>query len=152
MATLKEIAAKSGVCTATVSYVLNNRPGVRISEATRKRVLDAATELDYRPNALARSVRSGRSETIAFLYRDSNTSLYLDKVFRGIYSEATAAGFAVKNYFAGGELLRGLLCAGCACILPILFLLRHGAPSFAHNFSILRFIISQKEPKENTAF
>lgn len=104
MATLKEIAAKSGVCTATVSYVLNNRPGVRISEATRKRVLDAATELDYRPNALARSVRSGRSETIAFLYRDSNTSLYLDKVFRGIYSEATAAGFAVKNYFAGGEL------------------------------------------------
>ena len=61
MKTMADVAKKAGVARSTVSHVLGERrsENVRIPEATRQRVLDAAHELGYRPNALARSVISG---------------------------------------------------------------------------------------------
>ena len=52
--TLRELAQRVGVNVSTVSRVLNRDPGVRISAATRARVLDAAAATGYRPNRLAR--------------------------------------------------------------------------------------------------
>ncbi|MDL4816969.1 LacI family DNA-binding transcriptional regulator [Actinomadura opuntiae] len=56
-----DVARLAGVSQATVSYVLNDAPGVRISEDTRKRVRRAAASLGYTPHALARTLRTGRS-------------------------------------------------------------------------------------------
>lgn len=68
--TIKDVARRAGVSTATVSLVLSERPGVRISEATRERVREAAKELEFTPNILARSLISGKSEMIGLVVDD----------------------------------------------------------------------------------
>ena len=59
------IAKTLGVSRATVSLIL--RGGVGASESTRSKVLAAAKKMGYRPNALVRSIRSGKSRTIGVL-------------------------------------------------------------------------------------
>ena len=51
---------------ATVSYVLNDRPGKSLSPETRATVRRIARELSYQPNALAQSLKRGRSNTVLF--------------------------------------------------------------------------------------
>lgn len=63
--TLKDIAQKAGVSHMTVSYVLNNTPGVTISPETRKRVLEAAEALNYSPNFAAQRLRVNKANCIA---------------------------------------------------------------------------------------
>ena len=62
---LADVALAAGVSLPTASQVMNGTG--RVAEETRRRVLDVARELDYRPNALARSVALGRSQTIGVL-------------------------------------------------------------------------------------
>jgi DNA-binding LacI/PurR family transcriptional regulator len=62
--TSADVARLAGVSRATVSYVLNGTSAVRISEATRLRVREAADELGYIPHAAARSLRSGTSRMV----------------------------------------------------------------------------------------
>lgn len=62
---LSDVAVAAGVSVPTASQVMNGTG--RVAEETRRRVLDIAQELDYRPNALARSVALGRSRTIGVL-------------------------------------------------------------------------------------
>lgn len=62
--TMQDIASIVGVSQATVSYVLSGKPGARVSPETRRRVLEAAARVHYRPNAIARAMASGRSRTI----------------------------------------------------------------------------------------
>jgi len=65
--TLKQLAAKAGVSPTTVSLVLNDVSGSNISEATRVRVRSIASEFGYVPSAAARSLVSGRTQTIGIL-------------------------------------------------------------------------------------
>lgn len=67
MASIKDVAAKAGVSMATVSQVLNGREGARISVETQARVKEAALNLGYEPNRLARSLITGRTETIGLM-------------------------------------------------------------------------------------
>jgi LacI family fructose operon transcriptional repressor len=60
--TLKDVAERAGVSYATVSRVLANKPNIR--EETRQRVLQAVHEVGYRPNRVARSLRSQNSQII----------------------------------------------------------------------------------------
>ncbi|MEU9863630.1 LacI family DNA-binding transcriptional regulator [Streptomyces sp. NPDC047971] len=62
--TSADVARLAGVSRATVSFVLNDTPGHRVSESTRVRVLDAADRLGYVPHAAARSLRAGRSNLV----------------------------------------------------------------------------------------
>ncbi|WP_156725136.1 LacI family DNA-binding transcriptional regulator [Streptomyces apocyni] len=62
--TSADVARLAGVSRATVSYVLNNTEAVRISDATRRRVREAAEELGYVPHAAARSLRAGHSRMV----------------------------------------------------------------------------------------
>ena len=62
MVTIADVAAHAGVGAGTVSRVLNDSP--RVSERTRRRVLDAIELLDYRPNPLARGLSRGRCQTL----------------------------------------------------------------------------------------
>jgi DNA-binding LacI/PurR family transcriptional regulator len=63
-ATSNDVARLAGVSQATVSYVLNDTPGKRITAQTRARVLDAAARLGYVPSASAQSLRSGQSNLV----------------------------------------------------------------------------------------
>lgn len=63
-ATSADVARESGVSRATVSYVLNRKPGQTIPQETRERVLDAARRLNYVPSVSARALRSGRTDIV----------------------------------------------------------------------------------------
>lgn len=65
--TAKDVATQAGVSRTTVSYVLNNVTAANISAETRQRVLAAADELGYVPNAAAQALASGRTQTIGLL-------------------------------------------------------------------------------------
>lgn len=65
-ATIRQIAEQCGLSLSTVSHVLGTR-SEKFRPETRKRVLDAARELGYRPNSSARAIRSGRFGCMALL-------------------------------------------------------------------------------------
>lgn len=74
---MHDVAKLAGVSQPTVSRVLNeNDTMVPISERTRQRVLDAVAELGYRPNVVARSLRTHRTRTVAMLIADLSNSFY----------------------------------------------------------------------------
>ncbi len=97
MKTMADVAKKAGVARSTVSHVLGERQSenVRIPEATRQRVLDAARELGYRPNALARSVISGKSRMIGYLVNAPRYEPYWNTII-GALAEAEQEGFTLK--------------------------------------------------------
>ncbi|MET8976408.1 LacI family DNA-binding transcriptional regulator [Streptomyces sp. NPDC004539] len=62
--TATDVAKEAGVSQATVSYVLNDAAGQKISDQTRERVLAAVARLGYKPSAAARALRLGRSDLV----------------------------------------------------------------------------------------
>lgn len=93
MATIKDVAQRAGVSTATVSYVLNGTGTV--TEATRERVRAAATALNYQPNHAARSLRT-RSRTIGLVLPARGARLgdpALAELVSGIAEAAAARGY-----------------------------------------------------------
>lgn len=75
--TSKEVARRAGVSRTTVSFVLNNVRDQGISEATRNRVLQAAQEIGYEPNAAARTLAGGTTGTVALVIPKA-AHLYVD--------------------------------------------------------------------------
>ncbi|MFE0059116.1 LacI family DNA-binding transcriptional regulator [Streptomyces sp. NPDC059003] len=69
-ATLTDVARAAGTSTAVVSYVMNNGPRP-VAPATRERVLAAAAELDYRPNRVARALRSRTTGVVGLILADA---------------------------------------------------------------------------------
>lgn len=67
MPTLRDVAKRAGVALSTVSAILNERPDCYASEETRRRVLEAAAELGYRPHLIARSLAKGKTDTIGLI-------------------------------------------------------------------------------------
>jgi DNA-binding LacI/PurR family transcriptional regulator len=88
-ATLADVAARAGVSTALVSIVMREVPGA--SAATRERVLQAAAELGYRPDARARLLRSSRSKLIGVVF-NVEQAFHAD-VVSGLYSAADDVGY-----------------------------------------------------------
>lgn len=76
MASIKDVAEAAGVSTATVSRVLSDKPHVR--PELRKRVWAAVEELNYRPNLVARSLRSQTSDTIGLIVSDIRNPYFTD--------------------------------------------------------------------------
>ncbi len=82
--TMRDVAKASGFSPATVSIVLNSAPLARyIAPATKKRIEDTAKKLGYRPNAMARFLRSKRSQSVGVMFFDI-TDPYCTPVLRGI--------------------------------------------------------------------
>jgi LacI family transcriptional regulator len=94
-----DVAEKSGVSRTTISFVLNNVPGISISEATRQRVLQVAKELNYHPDSTGKKLASGRSNTLGLVLRQSHEQVFADallpQVLMGIGQAATEQGFEV---------------------------------------------------------
>lgn len=68
--TSQDVARLARVSRATVSYVLNDTPNARVSEATRARVRAAAAQLGYVPHEMASSLRSGRNDLVLLPFFD----------------------------------------------------------------------------------
>jgi LacI family transcriptional regulator len=92
--TLRELAQRAGVNISTVSRVLNRDPGVRISAATRARILDVAATTGYRPNRLARSLKLQRTHIVGMLIPDVTNPVF-SALFRAVDDAASAAGYHV---------------------------------------------------------
>jgi LacI family transcriptional regulator len=95
---LREVAERAGVSRTTASFVLNHVPGMRISEETRQRVLEAAKTLDYHPDATARRMVSGKTHTVGFIVRQNPDQVFADQFLPQVlngFSQACAA----QNYY-----------------------------------------------------
>jgi LacI family transcriptional regulator len=94
-----DVAKKAQVSRTTVSFVLNNVPGVSISEATRQRVQEAAQSLNYHPNAAGRKLVSGKSNTLGLILCQSPEQVFADsflpQVILGVEQAAGAQGYNV---------------------------------------------------------
>ena len=94
-----DVAKVAGVSRTTVSFVLNDVSSVSISEATRKRVLDAAKKLNYSPNIAGKKLVSGKSYTIGLVLCQSQeqifTDAFLPRVILGVEQAAMQQGFHV---------------------------------------------------------
>jgi len=88
-----DVANHAGVSRATVSYVLNgNNKLASIPEETRQRVLDAIEELGYEPDARARALRTGSTNTIALLIPDLRNP-HFGEYATGVEEAAREAGY-----------------------------------------------------------
>ncbi|HXM94550.1 MAG TPA: LacI family DNA-binding transcriptional regulator [Candidatus Dormibacteraeota bacterium] len=82
--TMRDVAKTSGFSPATVSIVLNNAPLARyIAPATKKRIEEIAKKMGYRPNAMARFLRSKRSHSVGVMFFDI-TDPFCTPILRGI--------------------------------------------------------------------
>lgn len=93
--TLKDVARVSGVSVPTVSRVLNG--GGHVSEETRRRIHEAAEQLDFRPNALAQSFALGRSFTVGVLAQKASGN-FSTPVITGVIDELSKRDIAVLVY------------------------------------------------------
>jgi len=90
---LKMLAEHLHLSQTTISLVLNNSPSAKsIPQETRRRVLDAAEKLNYRPNYFARSLRQSKSMSVGVLAPDLSEG-YFTRVMSGVVDELTEAKY-----------------------------------------------------------
>ncbi|HWR23100.1 MAG TPA: LacI family DNA-binding transcriptional regulator [Feifaniaceae bacterium] len=102
-ASIKDVAERAGVGISTVSHVLNSTK--QVSPELRRRVLDAAEELNYRANAIARGLKSGRTNVLCVIV-PSIVSVFFPKVLRGMQTAAAEQGYSLSIYETGEDLNR----------------------------------------------
>jgi LacI family transcriptional regulator len=92
---LKDIAQKLGVSTALVSYVVNGKAKqARVGDVMAERIRNTAVELNYLPNQVAKSLRSGRTQTIGLVVADISNPFF-SALARIIEDEAAKHGYVV---------------------------------------------------------
>ena len=92
MVTVRDIAAAVGVSVATVSNVLNERPNV--GTATRRKVLEVARRLGYRPNRAAQAMRTGRTRALGLVLPDL-TNPFFPELAQAVENKARSVGMVV---------------------------------------------------------
>jgi DNA-binding LacI/PurR family transcriptional regulator len=101
--TSTDVAREAGVSQSTVSFVLNDTPGQTIPEETRRRVLEAAKRLDYRPRASARLLAAGRSDVVLLalpgLPISANLSRFIEQLAAGLADH----GLSMVTHLAEGH-------------------------------------------------
>jgi len=104
--TQQEIAERLKVSRSLVARVLSDTSNVRVSDDTRRRILLAASEMGYRPNTAARSLRTGKTYTVTFLHstprRGSQVYAYIDAV-EGCLRELSPLGYELKVHIVEGH-------------------------------------------------
>ena len=90
MISLKEIGRICGLAESTVSKALKDHP--QIKEETRRRVQDVARQYNYQPNALVKSLQSGRSQTIGIAYNNFRDG-FAGSIMNGIVERLDESGY-----------------------------------------------------------
>lgn len=91
-ATIREVAALAGVSFQTVSRVLNNHPYV--ADETRQRVMEVIKKLDFRPDAIARSLSNRRTYTLGVIVAEVDT-YGPQRRLNGIAKQSAALGYSL---------------------------------------------------------
>lgn len=99
---IRDIAERAGVSQTTVSHALNSAVDSRVSDATRARVEKVALELGYRPNGLARALRTNRSYTLALISEEIATTPYAGRLILGAQEAASRHGWVLMLMTTGG--------------------------------------------------
>ncbi|MFC1437894.1 LacI family DNA-binding transcriptional regulator [Streptacidiphilus sp. N1-10] len=124
--TIAQVAEEAGVSAMTVSNVISGKPGA--SDETRRRVLEVAAKLGYRPNQAARNLKTGRSGLVGLIALDL-TNQYGLEILRGVADELAGAEQELlvnASYHDAGrekdriEFLAGGLVDGLLLIAPVL--------------------------------
>lgn len=114
--TIFDVADAAGVSITTVSHVFSGKR--RVNEETRRRVLDAAEQLAYRPRAIARALAAGKTNTLALSVPITGSDLLLNSFFAKLLPALSLAALDRGYSFlyvppdAGAELTESLLDAG----------------------------------------
>lgn len=103
-ATIRDVAEKAGVTKSVVSAVLNERRStIRVAEETRQRIRQAAQELHYRPNVLARGLKRKRTDTIGIVPQWTGYlsvwSGFTSEMMQGVSAAAIREGYRVLLNF-----------------------------------------------------
>ena len=92
---LTKIAKELGLSTATVSYVVNGKGDLNnIPHDTQKRILDYTNKINYKPNKLARSLITGKTNTIGLIISDIG-NFYYSRMAKSVEEEARKQGYEV---------------------------------------------------------
>ena len=102
--TRKDVARYAGVSTAVVSYVVNGGPK-KVAPATEAKVQDAIRLLGYRPNAAARALKLGSTETIGLIIPD-NSNPFFSLLAHAVEDAAAELGFALFLTNSDGNLAK----------------------------------------------
>ena len=95
LAVIKDVASFAGVSISTVSKYFNNPQGM--SEEYRQKVAAAVEALDFTPNAMARSLRTKRTNIIALIVPEITNTFYVE-VYNNIRLAATSKGYMTQLY------------------------------------------------------
>lgn len=103
--TIGDVAARAGVSKSAVSFVFNGRSGV--GEEARERILEAARELEWRPDARARALSRSRAQALGLVIRREPELLSTDPFFpqfvAGVESHLSTVGYALVLQVVDGE-------------------------------------------------
>lgn len=92
---IRDVAREAGVSVTTVSHILNRVPYARASDATRERVHAVAAQLGYKPNRMARGLRTRRSDMIGLLSEGIATTPHAGRIILGAQEAAHEAGLTI---------------------------------------------------------
>ncbi len=101
--TMRDVARVAGVSQTTVSFVLNNKPGVVIPDETRARIEEAVEQLGYRPNVAAQTLRTNRTNLIGLISDVITTTPYAGQIIEGAQDAAWAHGRLLLLMNTGGN-------------------------------------------------
>ncbi|OZG49931.1 LacI family DNA-binding transcriptional regulator [Bombiscardovia coagulans] len=100
-ATITDVARAAGVSTFTVSKALRNQP--HVAPATRQRVLEAASKLNYAASKSAAALVSGKTKRVALLIGEQITGWFNGCIQEGIYDVLSTRGYDLLIYRAGSS-------------------------------------------------
>ena len=98
---MRDVAERAGLSVSTVSHVINNTRAVSVE--SRQKVLEAMDELDYKPNALARSLRRRKTNTLGMIVPDSANPFFAE-IARAIEDASFAQNYSVILCNSEGDL------------------------------------------------
>src|SRR3569832_2210193 len=101
--TLADVARVAGLSRTAASMILTGRPDTRLSAEAHAKVMAAAQQLAYRPNVAARSLRSDRTRSIAFISEVVATTRFARGLIRGALLAAEQAYHVMLVLETGGE-------------------------------------------------